>query len=108
MNLLKRLQSLFKYHHAEHTLSAGPESQTETPASHPNGNDDPYRNLSEITAPEPVERLTDDECTRKGSLETELLTASRARGQADEDEYRALSEVAAPEPCSISRSGNVK
>ncbi|KAJ5094700.1 hypothetical protein N7456_010561 [Penicillium angulare] len=98
MNLFKRFRSFFKSHRAEQAPSAGPKSQTE-PASHPNDNDDPYHNLSEITAPEPVERLTNDECTRKGSLETELLAASRNEDQVDEDEYEALSEVAAPEPC---------
>ncbi|KAJ5798952.1 uncharacterized protein N7503_006457 [Penicillium pulvis] len=52
---------------------------------------DPYAALSEIAAPEPVERLTAAELARRPSLEQGY---ANPRG----DVYGNLSEIAAPEP----------
>jgi hypothetical protein len=54
-------------------------------------NDDSYAALSEIAAPEPVERFSETELARHPSLEQGY---ENSRG----DYYGALSEVAAPEP----------
>lgn len=53
--------------------------------------DDPYTALTEIAAPEPVERLSDAELTRHPSLEQGY---ENPRG----DYYGTLSEIAAPGP----------
>lgn len=53
--------------------------------------DDPYAALSEITAPEPVERLSEIELARHPSLEQGY---ANSRG----DSFGNLSELAAPEP----------
>lgn len=53
--------------------------------------DDPYAALSEIAAPEPVERLSEAELARHPSLE-------QGYENSRDDYYGALSEVAAPEP----------
>jgi hypothetical protein len=58
---------------------------------------DPYAALSELAAPEPVERLSEGELARRPSLEQRLShTAHSSRSH--QDGYEVLSEVAAPEP----------
>jgi hypothetical protein len=58
---------------------------------HEDPDDDPYAALSEIAAPEPVERFSEAELARHPSLEQGY---ANSRG----DYYGNLSEVAAPEP----------
>lgn len=61
------------------------------PQGHEDSDSDPYGALSEIAAPEPIERLSEAELARHPSLEQgyEIFRW---------DLYGALSEIAAPEP----------
>ncbi|KAL4807480.1 hypothetical protein BDV18DRAFT_158698 [Aspergillus unguis] len=59
--------------------------------------EDPCRNLSEVAAPEPVQRLSPEEQARRPSLEKRLSELSRSDHEED-DNYETLSELAAPEP----------
>lgn len=61
--------------------------------------EDLYRNLSEVAAPEPVQRLSPQDQARRPSLEQRLSDMSRSGHEKDDDEiYESLSELAAPEP----------
>jgi hypothetical protein len=55
---------------------------------------DPYDALSEVAAPEPIERLSERELGRHPSLEQTLQDYETSRN----DPFGALSEIAAPEP----------
>lgn len=62
--------------------------------------EDAYRNLSEVAAPEPVQRLSPQEQARRPSLEQQVQLSDTARsGHEREDGIcENLSELAAPEP----------
>lgn len=55
---------------------------------------DPYDALSEVAAPEPVERLSERELDRHPSLEQSF----QGYENSGNDPYSGLSEIAAPEP----------
>ncbi|KAJ5392064.1 hypothetical protein N7509_007554 [Penicillium cosmopolitanum] len=79
-------------HNAENTREATqPKNDPTLQQEQEYSNDDPYAALSEIAAPEPVERISEAELARHPSLEQGY---ANSRG----DYYGALSEVAAPEP----------
>jgi hypothetical protein len=59
--------------------------------------EDPYRTLSEVAAPEPVRRCSPEELARRPSLERRL-SELRSSDNVDDDIYESLSELAAPEP----------
>lgn len=59
--------------------------------------EDPYRTLSEVAAPEPVQRCSPEELARRPSLERRL-SELRSSDNVDDDIYESLSELAAPEP----------
>lgn len=84
----------------EHTVSpqcSGKKREDERPTKdhtiqeQEDSDDDPYAALSEIAAPEPVERLSEAQLARRPSLEQGY---ANCRG----DYYGTLSEIAAPEP----------
>lgn len=54
--------------------------------------------LSEVAAPEPVQRLSPEEQTRRPSLEQRLSDMSNSGHKREDDIYENLSELAAPEP----------
>ncbi|KAJ6110156.1 hypothetical protein N7486_002391 [Penicillium sp. IBT 16267x] len=58
---------------------------------------DPYAALSEIAAPEPVERLPEGELAHYPSLEERLSHTAHSSGN-HQDEYEALSEITGPDP----------
>lgn len=60
--------------------------------------EDLCRNLSEVAAPEPVQRLSPQEQARRPSLEQRLSDMSRSGHEKDDEVYENLSELAAPEP----------
>ncbi|KAL3466411.1 hypothetical protein BJX64DRAFT_250841 [Aspergillus heterothallicus] len=60
--------------------------------------EDLCRNLSEVAAPEPVQRLSPQEQARRPSLEQRISDISRSRHEKENDIYENLSELAAPEP----------
>ncbi|GLA56013.1 hypothetical protein AnigIFM63604_003954 [Aspergillus niger] len=60
--------------------------------------EDLCRNLSEVAAPEPVQRLSPQEQARRPSLEQRLSNMSRSGHEKEDDNYENLSELAAPEP----------
>lgn len=74
--------------------SAGSQSP-ERPGDSSDG--EPYGALSEVAAPEPVERLSEAELARHPSLEQRLSGRDRGTDN-DEGVYWSLSEIAAPEP----------
>lgn len=59
---------------------------------------DPYGALSEIAAPEPVERRLENELARLPSLEEGLSSRGNGVDEEGEEDYWALSEIAAPRP----------
>ncbi|KAL4781668.1 hypothetical protein BJX76DRAFT_334865 [Aspergillus varians] len=60
--------------------------------------EDPCGALSEVAAPEPVQRLTPEDLARHPSLEQRLSDISRSGHNSEDDIYETLSELAAPEP----------
>lgn len=64
---------------------------------------DLHRTLSEVAAPEPIERATAADLARRPSLDLQLSTISSAKPDEESDMFGALSEVAIPEP--IKRCG---
>ncbi|KAL3459036.1 hypothetical protein BJX64DRAFT_265468 [Aspergillus heterothallicus] len=59
---------------------------------------DPWHALSEVAAPEPVQRLSPEEEARRPSLEQRLSDMSTAGHDREDGIYETLSELAAPEP----------
>ncbi|GES62988.1 hypothetical protein ATEIFO6365_0014010400 [Aspergillus terreus] len=59
---------------------------------------DLHRTLSEVAAPEPIQRATAADLARRPSLNLQLSTISAAKPDAESDMFGALSEVAIPEP----------
>ncbi|KAL2849913.1 hypothetical protein BJY01DRAFT_245711 [Aspergillus pseudoustus] len=59
---------------------------------------DPWDALSEVAAPEPVQRLSPEEQARRPSLEQRLSDMSNSGHDREDDIYENLSELAAPEP----------
>ncbi|KAL5363021.1 hypothetical protein BJX96DRAFT_177703 [Aspergillus floccosus] len=85
---LKRLKSNPK----SASISLPSKHTTEEPGQ------DLHRTLSEVAAPEPIERATDAALARRPSLDLQLSTISSAQPDAETDMFGALSEVAIPEP----------
>lgn len=100
MGLLQKLRSHFKSKNDEtaaRNKNGSPDS-FDANQSHPaQSGDEPYSGLTEVAAPEPVERSSHEELSRHKSLEQQLSNASNNAGDS-EDPQGVLSEVAAPEP----------
>ncbi|KAF4771991.1 hypothetical protein PENNAL_c0085G07681 [Penicillium nalgiovense] len=65
---------------------------------HAGESDDVPCGLSEVAAPEPVKRFSEEELSRHKNLKQQLSNASHHGGNDSEGQYGALSEITAPEP----------
>lgn len=101
MGLLQKLRSHIKSKNDKPATGNKNGSQDDPHAkqSHPTQSDDePYSGLSEVAAPEPVERSSHEELSHHKSLEQQLSNASNNAGDGGEGQQGVLSEVAAQEP----------
>ncbi|BCS18867.1 uncharacterized protein APUU_11695A [Aspergillus puulaauensis] len=85
----------FEPHHQTHKESHMNQQSRNTDSD---DGEDLCRNLSEVAAPEPVQRLSPQEQARRPSLEKRLSDMSRSGHERDDEIYENLSELAAPEP----------
>lgn len=100
MGLLQKLRSHVKSKNDKPATESKNGSQDSLHAnqSHPaQSGDEPYSGLTEVAAPEPVERSSHEELSRHKSLEQLLSNNSNKAGDG-EDQQGVLCEVAAPEP----------
>lgn len=87
--------------------SDSPRLESQQPAHIGNNENEPDRDnddnfssgaLSEVAAPEPVQRFSPEEYARRPSLEKRLSDRSKSAHDDNYDIYENLSELASPEP----------
>ncbi|KAE8422310.1 hypothetical protein BDV36DRAFT_291485 [Aspergillus pseudocaelatus] len=89
-------------HKNTYDSASGPTLDHSNPSSH-DGDDDEGLccSLSEVAAPEPVQRISPEEQTRRPSLEQRLSDTSKSGHETEDDIYEGLSELTAPEPTEV-------
>lgn len=101
MGLLQKLRSYLKSKNDKPATANKDGSQDALHAKQSHlaqSDDEPYSGLTEVAAPEPVERSSNEEPSRHKSIEQQLSSASSYSRDGGEDQQGALSEVAAQEP----------
>lgn len=107
MGLFRKFRSYFNFStkSATDTESKKPgEKGSHGKQMHSLNPDDPYLSLTEVAAPEPVQRHSEQGHSRHNTLEQHLTNVSSNNAKGGEGQYGALSEIAAPQPVGEERA----